>query len=162
MNWSIKIIVLLRFLSDVCNQLSGTAAHVTPFNRFPEAFKLLLKIKMAKSSLSLKVFDKDHKAVYKLERKTMKCYNKPWIWHQKTTQLSLLMSKLYSWFTLLCQFFIFIPFLFPSKWRLNLKFLIVSLLYKKKSRCRSLNWRANSSINLCAKSRTIYCCWQCF
>ena len=39
--------VLLRFLLDVCNQYSGTDAHVIPFYRSHEAFKTLLKIKMA-------------------------------------------------------------------------------------------------------------------
>lgn len=71
MNWSIKIIVLLRFLLDVCNQLSGTKAMLSQFYGFPEAFKQFLKIKMTQSSLSLNFSKKSSKAVYKLEKKTM-------------------------------------------------------------------------------------------
>ena len=38
-SWSINMIVLLRFVLDVCNQYSGTEAHVTPIYGFHEAFQ---------------------------------------------------------------------------------------------------------------------------
>lgn len=38
-SWPIKMIVLLRFVLDVCNQYSGTEAHGVPFYYFYEAFK---------------------------------------------------------------------------------------------------------------------------